>query len=126
MFIQTFFKKIGSAVKSLFTKDGQRKALVVLGQVESMVQEVLPVVEMIAAATPNKSDDEIVALVKLWAVPITIPAGPLTDADKGSLLLQTAVTAATATVAKASGVPASVLTAAVQIAYVASKAANRG
>ena len=50
---------------------------------------------MISAAKPNKTDDGIVAIVKRWVVPVTIPAGPLTDADRGSLLLQTAITAAT-------------------------------
>jgi hypothetical protein len=55
-----------------------------------------------------------------------IPAGTLTDADKGSLLLQTAITAATKTVAGASGVPVSALTTAIQIqvAYTITKAAK--
>jgi hypothetical protein len=49
-FIGSFFARIGAGIKSLFTPAGQKKALAVLGQVESLVQEVLPVVEMIAHA----------------------------------------------------------------------------
>src|ERR1039458_10388717 len=79
---------------------------------------------MISAAKPNKTDDGIVAIVKRWVVPVTIPAGPLTDADRGSLLLQTAITAATKEVAGASGVPVSVLATAIQIAYTVAKAAR--
>jgi hypothetical protein len=123
-FITSFFKKVGSAFASLFTPAGQKKVLAALGQAEALVQEVLPVVEMIAAATPNKTDDEIVALVKKWCVPITIPAGPLTDADKGSLLLQTSITAATQTIAGATGVPTPVLTLALQAAYVVVKSVS--
>ena len=52
------------------------------------------------------------------------PRRPLPDADKGSLLLQTAVTAATSTVASASGVPVSVLTSAIQLAYTVAKSAK--
>ena len=123
-FIGSFFQKVGSAFASLFTASGQKKALAALGQAEALVQEVLPVVEMIAAATPNKTDDEIVALIKKWCVPVSIPAGPLTDADKGSLMLQTAITAATQTVAVATGVPTPVLTLAIQAAYVVIKSVS--
>jgi hypothetical protein len=123
-FIGSFFAHIASGIKSLFTPAGQKKALVVLGQAEALVQQVLPIVELIASATPNKTDDEIVAVVKRWCVPITIPTGPLTDADKGSLLLQTAITAATETVAETAGLPVSVITLAIQTAYTVAKAAK--
>jgi hypothetical protein len=123
--ISQFFARLGNAIKSLFTPEGQKKALAALGQAETLVQYVMPVVEMVAAATPNKTDDEIVAIVKRWSVPISIPTGPMTDQEKGSLLLQTAVVAATTTVAETTGIPNSVITLAVQTAYTILRAAAR-
>lgn len=120
--IKSFFSKVA---KLFGTPEGQAKVNAALGQAETLVQQVLPVVEAIAAATPNKTDDEIVAVVKKYAVPVTIPAGPMTDADKGALLLQTAVTAAETGVSAATGVPTSVLILAVQLAYTALRAATR-
>src|SRR5947209_8009812 len=109
-FLKSFFARLGGSIKALFTPEGQKKAMKALGEAEALVQQVMPIVEMISAATPNKADDEIVAIVKRWAVPITIPSGHLTDEEKGAMLLQTAVTAAETTVAETSGVPTSVIT----------------
>lgn len=72
-FIGSFFKKVGLAFASLFTPAGQKKALAALGQAEALVQEVLPVVEMIAACTPNKIYDEIVAWSSGGAFPSPFP-----------------------------------------------------
>jgi hypothetical protein len=49
----------------------------------------------------------------------------MTDQEKGSLLLQTAVVAATTTVAETTGIPNSVITLAVQTAYTILRAAAR-
>ena len=123
--MRRFFSAIHRFFASLFTPAGQEKITIALGQAESLVQAVMPVVETIAAATPNRTDDEIVAVVKKYCVPVSIPAGPMTNADKGSLLLQTAVTAAEVGVSAATGIPTSVLTLAVQAVYTALKAATR-
>ena len=54
-----FFKKIGNLLKKLFSKDF--RALV-----EDLAEMALPFVEAIAAATPNRTDDEIVAIYKQY------------------------------------------------------------
>ena len=124
-YIGSFFAHIFTGIKSLFTPAGQKKVMIALGQAESLVQQVLPVVEAIAIATPNKTDDEIIAVIKKYAVPVTIPSGPMTDADKGAPLLQAAVTAAEIGVSAATGVPTSVLILAGQLAYTALRSATR-
>lgn len=120
-----FFSAVRRFFANIFSPAGQQKITIALGQAEALVQEVLPVVELISSLTPNKTDDEIVAVVKKYAVPVTVPVGPMTDADKGSLLLQTAVTAATQDVAAAVGLPSSVITLAVQTAYTVLRSATR-
>ncbi|HZP17100.1 MAG TPA: hypothetical protein VFB00_03985 [Terriglobales bacterium] len=123
--MKRFFAAVRGFFAYLFSPAGQAKVETALGQAESLVQAVMPVVEAVAAATPNRTDDEIVALVKRYAVPVTIPATPMTDADKGALLLQTAVTAAEVGVSACTGVPVSVITLAVQTAYTAMHAAAK-
>jgi hypothetical protein len=88
--------------------------------VYDVVQTAMPFLEAIAQMTPNKTDDEIVKVIKMFAVPVSVPARS-DDRPREAMFLKTAaVTAVKQQVAKA-GVPDSIINAAVELAYLAVK-----
>ncbi len=81
--IKTFLYKIISAFRSnqLQTR---------LAQAYNILQTVLPIVREIAALTPTRADDEIIALIEHYALPKV--ETPLTDQQKADILRNSAVT----------------------------------
>jgi hypothetical protein len=77
--MRRFFSAIHRFFASLFTPAGQEKITIALGQAESLVQAVMPVVEAIAAATPNRIDAGDRRCRE--EVPVSISVGPMTDAE---------------------------------------------
>jgi hypothetical protein len=113
------FKKFFSRCIAFFKSPKLDKALATTYDV---MQIAMPFVEVIAQMTPNKADDEIVAVIKEFAVPVAVPTSPMTDLEKSMFLKTAAVTAVKKEVNKAD-VPDSVINAAVELAYLAVKSA---
>ena len=119
--------KVGSFVAGLFTEEGKKKAEEALGKVASLSEIALPICSVVAAMTPNKTDDEVIAVVKTYLGVAAVPAGsaPLTDQQKGDLLWDSAISAFKKAVSNKTGLTDSILDAALQIAYTAMRAATR-
>jgi len=111
-FIQTIIQKI----VAFFTSG---KAEAALTQAAGLVPKALPIVQEIAALTPNRTDDEIVAAFQKFAVPGAAQylATPL--AQRGYVLLQLATQVLAANFP---GIATNVLNAAVQLAVTGMKA----
>ena len=108
-------KRIGSALKSFFRSD---RAAQIAGDILTIAEKVEPLVQMIAAVTPTRADDEIVALFQRYAVPGVRNWLSLPPDQRGAALL----TAATTEAARLfPGTPTSILQAAIQLALVNSR-----
>ena len=118
--IKSFFCKVA---KLFTTPEGQAKVNAALSATFDVIQEALPVCELIASLTPTRADDEIIALIKRYAVPLAIPAKPMTDLEKSMYLKTSAVTVLKSNLNYA-GVSDKVLNAAVEVAYLAYSAAK--
>lgn len=113
--IKAFFARI----VSFFTSDKLQHRL---SQAYDILETVLPIVEQIAAITPTRADDEIVALAHQFLVPF--PERPMTEAQKAEYLRNTAVIAVRRTLTKF--VPDSVIGLAVELAVNVVKAGKEG
>jgi hypothetical protein len=82
MSISSFFH----AVANIFRSDKAKRAFELASQI---VPVALPIVEQIAALTPNRTDDEILAAFEHFGMP-AIPAG-IADPGAALLALATAV-----------------------------------
>lgn len=86
-------KKFFRAIANLFsTPEGRQRIEKALSATYELVQVAMPIVQLVAALTPTRADDEIVALIYKYALPVAIPREPLTDAEKGAVLKTAAVT----------------------------------
>jgi len=103
MNIKSFFKKIFSpSAATTFLK---------------YVSVVYPIVEIVAAATPNKVDDEILTLARQWGVNAILDGSK----PKGEVLKDVAVKIARQ---KLPDVPKEILSRAVEVAYQQMKASQ--
>jgi hypothetical protein len=118
-----FIRTILAKIASLFTPAGQKKVQVAMATAYDVMLQALPIVELIASLTPTRADDEIVAMIRKYALPIPLPEGPLSDLDKQNYLANAAFLLVKEQV-KAAGVPDNVIDLGVQMAYTAWKAAR--
>jgi hypothetical protein len=86
-------KAIFNWAKKVFTKENVLKAETAINKYAPLLfNSALPAVELVAAMTPNKTDDEIVALLEsLKVTPRVDLTRPLSDLDKNGLLKDAAV-----------------------------------
>jgi hypothetical protein len=116
--IKSFFSKVAA----LFTTpEGQKRVNDALTKAYDIMQVALPICETIASLTPTKTDDEIIALVKKYALPLALPDRPLTDGEKANTLRYAATSLVKQELVSV-GVPANVIDLGVQLAYSALKA----
>jgi hypothetical protein len=111
-FLRTIIQKIVGFFSS-------HRAQAALEKAAELVPQALPVVRRIAALTPNRTDDEIVAAFEKYGVPCAQQYLATPVAARGYVLLQlaTAVLAA-----QFPGVATNVLNTAVQLAVTGNKA----
>src|SRR5258708_27810999 len=82
--IKSFFSKVA---KLFSTPEGQKRVNDVLTKSYDVMTIALPICEMIAANTPTRNDDEVLALVRKFALPLALPTDrPLTDTEKARTL----------------------------------------
>ena len=113
----TFLKKIGSVIAKVFGAGGAAEK--VMKRVLEIVPVALPIVEMVAALTPGRTDDELIALFKRHGLPWIEKWLGLPDDARGMALFE----ASSQILAKQyPTLPMSTINAAVQIAYTAWKA----
>lgn len=115
--------KLLDKLKSFFTKVGNYftsgKADADLQKVAVYIPYALPVVKEIAALTPTRADDEIVALFERYGLPEVQKYLALPAEERGGVLARVA----TKILAKAfPNAPERLLTSAVQLAYVGFRA----
>ena len=116
----SFLKKIGSAIAKIFGAGGPAEAAV--KRALAIVPVALPIVEMIAKATPTRADDEIIALFREHGLPwVEYWLGPPVE-KRGAALFQAA---SLLLVRLVPGMPMNIINAAVQIAYTAWKAEQK-
>lgn len=111
--LKSFFAKIVG-----FFKSGSAERA--FDTVASLVPKALPIVQQIAALTPNKTDDEIVGAFAKYGVPMTQQIGAVPGAQRGYLLLHLATEVLSADFP---GLASNLLNAAVQVAFTGLKAA---
>jgi len=112
----SLLKTIAQEVASLF---GSGKAEAAFNQVVALVPKAAPIVQAIAAATPNRTTQEIEALFQKYAVPFSSGWANTPAASRGYLLLQLATTVLAQEVP---GVATNILNSAVQLAVTGLKA----
>jgi len=95
------------------------KAQAALNQAVELVPKALPIVQAIAAATPNRTIQEVEAAFQKYAVPFSAEWSSTQPANRGYLLLQLATSVLAQQVP---GVATNVLNTAVQLAVTGSKA----
>jgi hypothetical protein len=93
------------------------RAKAALHRIDGMIEVALPIVREVAALTPTRSDDEIVALFEKYRISVKGWLG-LDDASKGAALLQAA---SSKLQEYYPNVPWSQVQAAAQLAYVVAK-----
>ncbi len=101
----------------MFFKSGKAEA--VLTEAANLVPKALPIVEQIAALAPNKTDQEILAAFKNYAVPDAASFLATPVAQRGYVLLHLATEVMAA---EFPGTATNVLNAAVQLAVTGFKA----
>lgn len=106
------FKSIWGWVAKYFTSAQAEKTLKLAC---AYVERALPIIETIAAITPTRTDDELIALFKRFALPgieawLTVPV-----AERGDALREVARTVLAREVEL--GTPQRVLNAAIELAY---------
>ena len=106
-----------AAVVKVFSSGEGQKAF---DQVAALVVKALPIVELVAAATPTRSDDVIIALFKKYGLPWLGTYLGMPQDQRGAALLRAASTLLGRVVP---GTPTHILDAAVQLALVGSRAA---
>ncbi len=91
--INSVVNAVKSALGKLISKPAMQKAAQIAKIVGQLMQYAIPAVEMIAAMTPNRTDDEIVAVLKSVAIPVPddyTSGRPFSEVEKNGLLLQAA------------------------------------
>ena len=109
-FLQSFLKRL----TDIFRSDRAKRAF---AEVERIVPVALPIVERIAALTPNRTDDEIVAAFRYYGVPFI---EGLASVNPTGALLELASSAVAQRLP--AGTAKNIVQTAVQIAVTASKA----
>ena len=107
----SFLKRIFGGVWKFLTGDKGQK---VAAMIEQYVAMALPIVKAIAALTPTRADDEIIALFEKYGVANLHAYLALPIADRGPALLAAATTELARFVP--AGTPATILQTAIQIA----------
>lgn len=74
--IERFFRKVGQRIKEIWNR---RDASAHLLRALAIVDKAFPVVERIAAWTPNRTDDEIVALIRRFRLKLPHRGKALSD-----------------------------------------------
>lgn len=113
-----WLKNIISKVAAWFSSDKARKALETAA---SLVSLAAPIVESIAALTPNRTDDEVIAAYNKYGVPLTTAINNNTGINNALLNLATSVLRANLPANKAE-IATNILNTAVQLAVTATKA----
>lgn len=120
--MREFFRRIGSGFTKAFAwLNGPGKHSI--ETIMDIAQQALPVVEFIASLTPTRVDDEIIALFKVYGLPMAKAQSWLqfAQSERGGALLE----AATAELRRRfPGLPDHVLQTAIQLAVVALKQQN--
>lgn len=114
----SWIKSLFTGVDHLFTdKNAQKRALAALEKAGEVARVVYPLVSVIAAATPNRTDDEILHVINSYGLfGLVDPDRP----DKSAVLREIAVTVAAKGLAK--GTAASLISLGVETAVQALKA----
>ena len=123
--IKKFLSRVVDFFAGLATPEGQKKLNEALSKAYDLLGQALPIVEMLAKLTPTRADDEIVALIKTYAIPLSVPDHPMTESDKAYFLRQSAVTLLKRELKDHTSVPDNVIDLGVQLAYSAFKATSR-
>jgi len=112
-----FLKSIAAAIARLFSPKNMAAVESAINSAVALVPKAIPIVEQIAAFTPNKTDDEIAAAFRHYGEEFELAW--LSTPNKGALLL----TLATKVLAQQfPGWATNVLNTAVQLAVTATKA----
>jgi len=112
-FIKNWFSKL-----LVFFRSGKAEAA--FNTVADLIPKVLPIVQMIAALTPTKADDEILNAFSEYGIPANLAQIRTTPADqRGYLLLQLATQIASK---RFPGIATNILNSAVQLAVTGIKA----
>lgn len=111
-----FLVRLFGAIKGLFTGE---KARHVFDVIADMVPKVLPIVKTIAALTPTRADDEIIAAFERLGVPLVQNLASVPADERGYVLLKLATDAAAR---KYPGTATNILQSAIQIAVSGVKA----
>ena len=89
--VLSFFSGLMTSAKKFFSSKDFTKAEQIARAVGDILQYALPAVQLVAAMTPNKTDDQIVALIQKLSIPTTVDfTKPLQPADKTGLLMAAA------------------------------------
>lgn len=67
------FNKIFGVIRNTFSPENMKNADAVANQIKDMIRYALPAVEVIAALTPTRGDDVIIALIKRFMMETPIP-----------------------------------------------------
>lgn len=114
------FKKIWGALASYFQSGRAEKDLKLAC---AYVSKALPIIETIAAFTPTRADDELIALYKRFALPGVEAWLSTPVAERGDALREVARTVLAREVEP--GTPQRVLNAAIELAYLSYSASKQ-
>jgi hypothetical protein len=106
-------KFLSNLIRKLFSIFSSKKAEAALSQAVELVPQALPIVKEIAALTPNRSDNEIIAAFEKYAIPGATAYLGTPPAKRGYVLLQLATQVLAS---KLPGVSTTILNTAVQLA----------
>lgn len=110
-------KSLFSKILNFFTGGQAEKAF---NAVADLVPKVLPIVQMVAAITPTRADDEIIAAFQTYGVAENVALIRATPTDqRGGLLMQLATTVASR---QWPGLATNILQSAIQLAVTGLKA----
>jgi len=122
--VKAFFKKFGRALARAFKRayrfivsdDAMDRVSETAQQLAEIAEKVLPVVQLVATLTPNRTDDQIVALVQAAGAGIKTFTG-MSDEQKKAALKASAVALARKQFPELRTIDDATLYAAIDIAY---------
>ncbi len=85
------FKVIGNLFVKLFNFFNSQKAEDLLKLIKDIAEKALPIVELIAALTPTRIDDELIALFKRFGTPNLDKYLALPREERGEALMTVAI-----------------------------------
>ena len=92
--IKKFLTGLPGMLAKVLKSSQFQKAQGVAKSIGDLLPYAMPAIQVVATFTPNKADDEIVALLNTLMMPVSVPAGAtLSDYEKRGLLLAAANTA---------------------------------